>query len=158
MFTPLVPSSFTVPEKLVTPEFTFRKLTYHDTEIDYKAVMSSIDIIKQTRGGSWPEETLTFEDDQIDLAWHQREFENRSSFAYTIVSPDGSECLGCLYLYQPGFRAPAEPGTQVDLSFWVTQTAYDQGLYPVVYKTLDSWLQSAWPFKKYTYSNLVIPE
>jgi hypothetical protein len=36
------------------------------------AVMSSIDVIKKTRGGDWPTSDLTFEDDLIDLAWPAR--------------------------------------------------------------------------------------
>src|SRR5258708_3517939 len=105
MFIPLVPKDFQVPVKLQTQDFIIRKLCFNDAELDYKAVMSSINVIKQTRGGNWPTSDLSFLDDQIDLAWHQREFENKSSFAYTVISPDESECLGCLYLYQPGFRS-----------------------------------------------------
>jgi hypothetical protein len=153
----LVPDSFTVPEKLETPDFRIRKLRYHDAELDYEAVMSSIDIIQKTRGGDWPTTELTYEDDQIDLAWHQREFENRTSFAYTVMSLDETECLGCLYLYQPGWRGEKTKDADVDVSFWVTQAAYDKGLYPVLYRTIDDWLKT-WPFKKITYSNEVIPE
>jgi len=50
MHSQLVPSDFKVPEKLETPEFIIRKLCSSDAELDYKAVMSSIDIIKKTRG------------------------------------------------------------------------------------------------------------
>lgn len=83
----LVPDSFQVSEKLEKPGFIIRKLCFEDAELDYEAVMSSVDLIKRTRGGDWPSPDLTFEDDQIDLGWHQREFENRTSFAYTIMTP-----------------------------------------------------------------------
>ena len=76
----LVPEKFKAPEQMDTPDFRIRKLTYKDAKLDYEAVMSSIDIIKATRGGDWPTKKLSFEDDQIDLAWHQREFENATSF------------------------------------------------------------------------------
>lgn len=158
MFTPLVAKDFQVPEKLQTENFIIRKLCFSDAELDYKAVMSSVDIIKQTRGGDWPTRELSFLDDQIDLAWHQREFENKSSFTYTVISLDESECLGCLYLYQPCFRSDLSKGADVDVSFWVTQKAYDAGLYPVLYKTLDNWLKSFWPFKKIVYSNKEMPD
>ena len=69
-----VPVDFKVPERLETPHFTIRKLCARDVYLDYLAVMSSIDLIKKTYGGSsWPEPDLTIEDDLIDLAWHQRE-------------------------------------------------------------------------------------
>lgn len=149
----LVPDSFKVPKKLETPDFIIRKFNFSDAKLDYEAVISSIDIIKETRGGEWPSPQLSFEDDQIDLGWHQREFENRTSFAYTVMSPDEKECLGCLYLYPPGHRSKISKDGDVDVSFWVTQKAYNEGLYEDLYKTLDKWLKSVWPFKKIVYTN-----
>lgn len=153
----LVPNNFKVPEKLETPEFIIRKLCFSDAKLDYEAVMSSIDIIKKTRGGSWPSSDLSFVEDQIDLGWHQREFENKTSFAYTVMSTDEKECLGCLYLYHAGHRSEDSKDADVDVSFWVTQAAYDKGLYNTLYKTLDGWLKSTWPFEKVVYTNEEIP-
>ena len=154
----LVPDSFQVPEKLDQPEFVIRKLMFDDAKLDYDAVMSSIDIIKKTRGGDWPTPALTFKDDQIDLAWHQREFENGTSFAYTVMSPDEIECLGCLYFYPPGFRNESSSSADADVSFWVTQKAFDRGLYTTLYKALDGWIRSTWPFKQIVYTNKQLPE
>ena len=154
----LVPEAFKVPEKLEHPEFVIRKLCASDVYLDYIAVMTSIDIIRKTRGGDWPTTDLSFEDDMIDLAWHQREFEYRTSFAYTVMSPDGSKCLGCLYLFQPGWRNDTSKNADVDVSFWVTQEEYDKGLYPKLYKALDQWLKTTWPFKNIVYTNLEIPK
>jgi hypothetical protein len=154
----LVPEAFKVPEKLEQPEFVIRKLCANDVYLDYTAVMTSIDIIKKTRGGDWPTTDLSFEDDMIDLAWHQREFENGTSFAYTVMSPDGSKCLGCLYLHPPGWRNATSNNADVDVSFWVTQEAYDKGLYPKLYKVLDQWLKTTWPFEKIAYTNVEMPK
>ncbi len=154
----LIPGSFKVPEKLETSKFRIRKLCAKDVYLDYMAVMSSIDIIRQTRGGSWPTPELSFEDDLIDLSWHQREFEHGSSFAYTVMSLDETECMGALYFYPPGFRKEAPEGSDVDVSFWVTQKGYDQGLYPELYRTVKDWLAKDWPFKKPFWSNQEIPD
>jgi len=152
-----LPDSFKPPSKLIHPKFIARKLKASDVYLDYVAVMSSIETIKNTRGGSWPTSDLSFEDDMIDLAWHQREFENRSSFAYTIMNPNESKCLGCFYLYPVGYRGEAPENSDVDVSFWVTQKAYDDGLYRQLYKTLKVWLAKQWPFKQPHWSNLEIP-
>lgn len=48
-----VPQNFNPPEKTSIGEFVLRKLSYIDAEVDYEAVMSSIDIILKTRGGDW---------------------------------------------------------------------------------------------------------
>lgn len=45
----------------------------------------------------WPV-GLTLEQNLIDLGWHQKEFQTRRSFAYTVVSLDESMVLGCVYL------------------------------------------------------------
>jgi hypothetical protein len=72
------------------------------------------------------------------------------------MSLDGNKCLGCLYLYPPGFRTEATKNADVDVSFWVTQEAYDRGLYPVLYRTLRDWLKT-WPFRNVMFSNAEIP-
>lgn len=157
MNSPFVPENFDIPERLVTKDFIIRKLCFSDTKLDYDAVMSSLDIIRQTRGGNWPTDDLSYTDDQIDLGWHQREFEQRSTFAYTVMSLDEKECLGCLYLYPPGYRSENSNDADVDVSFWVTQKAYDKGLYKVLYITINSWLKSSWPFNKIAYTNKKLP-
>ncbi|NMC35555.1 GNAT family N-acetyltransferase [Candidatus Beckwithbacteria bacterium] len=152
-----IPSSFIVPEELKTKYFLIRKLTTKDVYLDYMTIMSSIDIIKKTRGGSWPSKDLTIEDDLIDLGWHQREFEHKSSFVFTVFNPQNTECLGCFYFYPAGYRKKVDESYDVDVSFWVTQEAYDQGLYEILYKTIQEFLKQ-WPFKKPFWSNEIIPD
>ena len=153
-----VPIDFKVPERLETPHFTIRKLCARDVYLDYLAVMSSIDLIKKTYGGSsWPQPDLTIEDDLIDLAWHQREFERHASFAYTVMKPDESECLGCLYLIPPHYRSDTPADIDARVSFWVTPPAYERGLYTELYQTLKHWLETDWPFKNLHWTNVEIP-
>jgi len=153
----LVPPYFAVPERREAPGFRLRKLTFRDAILDYRAVMANIDLIRATRGGDWPAQDLTLEEDQIDLAWHQREFERRSSFAYAVMSTDENECLGCVYLYPPGERGIGTLDADVDVSFWVVQAAYDSGLYASLFDVVQRWLVE-WPFKKVGYSNAVLPQ
>ncbi len=95
---PFVPEAFKVPEKLETPEFRLRMLTVNDVVKDYDSVMTSVAHLKSVwPGGSWPE-GLTFEQDLIDLGWHQKEFQRRKSFAYTVVTPSESQVTGCVYI------------------------------------------------------------
>jgi hypothetical protein len=153
----LVPNNFIVPERLETTEFIIRKLTARDVYLDYIAVVSSIDIITKTRGNGMSKD-LTIEDDLIDLSWHQREFEYRSSFAFTVMNLYETECLGCVYFYPAGERAVAPEGTDVDVSFWVTQKAYDDGMYSKLYQTVKEWLAKEWPFKNPHWTNIELPE
>lgn len=97
---PFVPADFTIPEILETSAFKARMLTVNHVVKDYDAVMTSIDHLKGVFGpkSKWPSTNLTFEQDLIDLGWHQKEFQTRRSFAYTIVKPDESQVAGCLYI------------------------------------------------------------
>ena len=72
-------------------------LTIHDVVMDYAAVL---DAVKPDGTPDPPGEPLTLEQNLVDLGWHQKEFQLRRSFAYTVMSPDESGCLGCVYFYE----------------------------------------------------------
>ena len=98
MTQPFVAAEFKVPEQLETPEFRLRMLTVHDVVKDYDAVMSSVEHLSKVWPGSgWPE-GLTLEQNLIDLGWHQKEFQRRRSFAYTVVNLAETQVLGCVYI------------------------------------------------------------
>jgi len=87
-----------IPAVHTLGKLTLRALTVDDLERDFSAVMeSAADIRAANPGSRWPE-GLTQEKNLLDLAWHQREFESRRSFAWVIEDP-GGEYLGCLYVY-----------------------------------------------------------
>jgi hypothetical protein len=155
-----VPRDFIVKEEVKTSEFVLLKLNVDFLQDDYEAVMSSIEIIKKTRGGDeWPFPEMTLEQDRSDLYWHQTEFALRCSFAYSIYSTDNSICLGCLYIFPPEKPWLEYPeGTDAVVNFWVTTNAYEKGLYDEVYRFMVKWIADEWPFKKVFYSNVEIPK
>lgn len=107
-----------VPTTHILGDFTLKALSTSDLERDFSAVMeSAADIKAANPGSSWPE-GLTKEKNLIDLAWHQREFEARRSFAWVIESSDG-EYLGCLYVYP---SIAGEKSAEV-IWWWRTGTA-----------------------------------
>lgn len=86
---PFLPADFEVPATLDKDRFRLRMLSVNDVVRDYDAVMSSQVHLNGLFGSGWPE-GLTLEQNLIDLGWHQKEFQRRRSFAYTVVSPDES--------------------------------------------------------------------
>ncbi len=84
-----LPSGFRVPEVPTTAAFTARPLTVDDVVRDYDAVMSSRERLIGTFGSesTWPAADLSLRQNLIDLGWHQKEFQKRSSFAYSLVNP-----------------------------------------------------------------------
>jgi hypothetical protein len=143
---PFVPAEFTVPERLETPEFRLRMLTVHDVVKDYDAVMSSVDHLAEVWPGSgWPE-GLTLEQNLIDLGWHQKEFQRRRSFAYTVVHPSESQVLGCVYI-----NPTRKLGHDAVVYFWVRQSDLASGLDAKLGAAVRGWIEKEWPFRKPAY-------
>jgi hypothetical protein len=120
---PFVPLDFNIPEKLETEKFRLRMLTVNDVVKDYDAVMTSIDHLKGVFGpqSKWPTEELTFEQDLIDLGWHQKEFQRRSSFAYTVMNKEESQCLDAVKKWiekEWPFKNVAYPGREIEWTKW----------------------------------------
>ena len=138
--TPFVPKDFVVPKTLETDEFRLRMLTVHDVVKDYDAVMSSVAHCRTIWGGKWPE-GLTLEQNLIDLGWHQKEFQTRRSFAYTVVHPSESAVLGCVYLLPTQKR-----GFDAEVYLWARQSALASGLEDRLHAAVKAWVESSWPF------------
>jgi len=138
--TPFVPPKFQVPQALETDEFRLRILTVNDVIKDYDAVMTSVDHCKTIWGGKWPE-GLTLEQNLIDLGWHQKEFQTRRSFAYTVVHPNEAKVLGCAYILPT-----SKHGYDAEIYLWARQSELAGGLEDRLYVSIKAWIASDWPF------------
>lgn len=155
-----VPAGATVPRILTHGQVRAHALTRDDLDDDVRGVNASLDLIRRTRGGTWPTGPVTPDDDYVDLVWHEAEFRDAKSFAYVLTSPDHGY-IGCLYLYPLGRRTPLTEALlhhDVDVSWWVTPTAYDAGLYRATYQALQAWIGHDLPFTAPYYSNTEIPQ
>ena len=149
----LVPDDFDVPERLDGDGFHLRMLTVHDLVADYDAVMTSVERLRGSMSptSDWPV-GLTLTDDLIDLGWHQREFTRRRSFAYTVMAPDESVCLGCAYLY------PSDRERYDAICFyWVRSSEADSGLDGRLGAALRAWLAARWPFHAVAFPGRDVP-
>jgi hypothetical protein len=136
-----VADDFVVPATLETTEFRLRMLTINDLVKDYDAVMSSVEHLKSVWPDSgWPE-GLTLEEDLIDLGWHQKEFMNRTSFAYTLVTLDEATIIGCVYI-EPS-RAEIY---DAEVYLWVRASELGGGLDARLFDSVKDWLTKDWPF------------
>ena len=144
---PFLPPTFTIPAVVETERFRMRSITIHDAFKDYDAVMSSREHLWDRFGAiwGWPAADLAIEQNIIDLAWHQKEFQLRSSFDYAVMSLDESRLLGCVYI-----DPPQEPGTDAEVWLWARQSELSTGLEDYLSQFVASWLASAWPFRKVT--------
>ena len=147
----LVSNQFEVPVMVETSVFRLRMLSINDLVKDYDAVMSSVERLTKVFGDNsgWPKQ-LTLEQDLIDLGWHQKEFQSRTSFAYTVMSLDEQICLGCVYILPP-YRGDFDPSFDAVVFMWVRDSAYNAGLDEVLYSFVKDWLDEKWPFQRVAY-------
>ena len=131
----LVPEDFDVPVGLEHERFRLRMLSVDDVVKDFDAICDRVDHTGSPQQPFVP----TVAENLVDLGWHQKEFQLRRSFAYTVVAPDESRVLGCAYIY------PSETH-DARVWMWVRRDAWEDGLDPLVEGALRDWLEREWPF------------
>lgn len=88
-----------LPESLKTARFVLEPLNEKHAELDYEALMSRRARLRdELQWGQWPPEEFTLECNRTDLRGHHDEFVRHEAFAYTVLSPDHTRCLGCIYI------------------------------------------------------------
>ena len=139
-----VPKNAIVPKGINTEMYNVRMLTVNDLIKDYDAVMSSTNHLKGVFGPNddWPTR-LTIEENLIDLGWHQKEFEIRSSFAFTVMSTDESKCLGCIYI-----NPTSKLSFDAETILWIRESEALTGLDANLFATVKKWIKTDWWFTK----------
>jgi len=137
---PFVPQDFAVPPQLAIPEFCLQALTLDHADSEYDAIVSSSEHLQALFGRGWPA-GLTPEQHRIDLAWHQKEFERRSSFAYAVLSASEDVLLGCVYI-SPGDSSSFD----AEIRYWVRRSELASGLQERLGGALADWIEDVWPF------------
>ncbi len=123
-------------------------------------INASLELIRETRGGRWPEGPVTEDENYVDLVWHECEFRDGKSFTFWLEGV-GRGYIGCAYLYPLGVRAPLTVELarhDVDVSWWVTPEAFEAGYYQRVFRALEHWVVIDYPFTRPHYSNVRMPE
>jgi hypothetical protein len=152
------PDGAVVPAELRTDEFVLRPLRATDVDLDYDAVMSSREMLRRWGGGSWPTDDFTLAGNLADLEEHESEHEQRVAFTFTVMNPDGSECLGCMYLtpfrgmrrWMPDGEAVSDEADDFTAvcRFWARQSRLADGLDGRLFAALRKWFAEEWEFKQ----------
>lgn len=149
----LVPAEFDVPVLVKTQGFKIVPLGPDLVDVDFAAYMASIEHLQTTftRSTSWPHENVSAADAMRDMETEQARFNKRESFAYAVLTPDGSRERGCIYVY------PSEiEGYDAVVTLWVTKAEYDAGFDAELYAWAAKWVQADWPFKNIAYPGRAI--
>jgi hypothetical protein len=155
----ILPDGFDPPRRLTYEDVVATVLGRADLDDDVRGINASLDLIRRTRGGQWPEEPVTTDFNFVDLVWHECEFREGDSFSYVLRDADGGY-LGCAYLYPLGRRSELTESLarhDVDVSWWVTADAYEAGYYERAYDGLQRWVIEDFPFTNPYWSNRELP-
>jgi hypothetical protein len=143
-----IPTDFNAPVLVETQTFKLIPLSPKLAKIDFDAYMSSIKHLQQTftRSNSWPHKGISDADALLDMETEQSRFENRESFAYAVLTPDGQRERGCVYIYPSNI-----PGYGAVVRMWVTKAEYDAGFDAELNTWVTQWIQTEWPFSAVAY-------
>ena len=147
-----------MPERLETAVFTLTPLTPAHAARDYAALMVSKPMLRLWSGSPWPTDDFTLAENMADLKWHFSEHQQRIAFTYTVLTPDESECLGCIYIKAMQTVLPAD-ATQLNnftnlsasTRFWIKEPRLADGLDKLLLQTLQNWFDTAWQFDNHTF-------
>jgi hypothetical protein len=143
-----VPDDFDPPAGLTAAQFRLEPLGPQHNDADYAAWTSSMQHIRATPGFEdprWPRE-MTIDENRDDLVGHQRDFEGRTGFTYTVLGAD-DDVIGCVYIY-PLKSDPAPGGAHV--ASWVRADRAE--LDAPLHRAVSDWLARDWPFRRVDYS------
>ena len=112
-----LPNNFIVPEKYETSDFHFTVLEPSLTKIDYEAVMSSQERLRQVfrLNDSWPAKEMTIDENTKDLIRHESEFRMKKAFAYSVYREKKNNYISEKYVQAGLFLASDNKEKSKDL-------------------------------------------
>lgn len=144
---PFVPVTFNVPALHESAGYKLVPLGPSLAQHDYNAYMSSIEHLRKTfsGSGSWPNKNITMADALKDVEGEEERFQGRVSFTYAVLTPDCDRELGCVYI-----RPSRKAGYDAEISMWVTDEQFRNGLETELMRDVKSWLAASWPYGQNT--------
>jgi hypothetical protein len=151
-----------VPAGLRTDRFFLRPIVAGDAEADYGAVMETREYLRLWEQSTWPEDDFTVEANRKDLVDLEQRHGERRAFTYTVLDPDGTKCLGCVYVFPTSatFLAKstvtpvgADDWADVDavIFFWARLSGLETGLDEELLAALRAWFTEEWKFERAVY-------
>jgi hypothetical protein len=148
------------PRGTQTEEFVLRPIVADDAALDYEAVMESREFLRGWEQTGWPADDFTVEANRADLARMQQRHEKSESFAYTVMNPTETQCLGCVYVFPsdaPLFSKPNIVAVDDDhwsdfeavVHFWVRTSRVADELDRRLLDAVSQWLLHDWRLARY---------
>jgi hypothetical protein len=145
-----LPDDFVHPEVVPVPGTTLhlRPIREADTPLDYPAVMGSRERLWEIFGPAWgwPQATMTYEEDRLELLRHEQEIAAHQSFNYALLDEAETALLGCVYI-----DPPERAGADGEVSWWVVDDLAGGELEHALDLLVPQWIAAAWPFLRPRY-------
>ena len=159
---PFSDSTEPVPAELATEEFALRPILAEDAEMDYAAVMETREHLRLWQQSTWPEDDFTVAENRKDLIDMEQRHAAHRAFNYTVLDPDGSKCLGCVYVFptSAAFLAkstviPVADDVWADVDavifFWARLSQMETGMDERLLAALRAWFTDEWKLEKTVY-------
>lgn len=144
-----------VPTGLTTAEFVLRPIVADDAEKDHAALMDTREELRLWEQSTWPEDDFTVEANREDLQKLEERHADRRAFTYTVLTPDGEECVGCVYLFPTGASFLAKStvtavgedaweDVDVVVYFWTRRAQTEKGMDERLLAAVRAWFRDEW--------------
>jgi len=138
-----VAAEFDPPRGLRHERFLLEPLAARHAEMDYEAVTGSVEHLTGAIGRrDWPGD-LTLEEDRLALRGHEWEFEQKVGFVYTVLNPQKTAVIGCVYIYPSRLD-----DFDAEIVTWVTAPEFERGTDALLLAEVKAWLAEKWPFDR----------
>lgn len=159
---PFTDSTEPVAAELRTEEFALRPIVADDAELDYAAVMETREYLRLWQQSAWPEDDFTVEANRKDLVDLEERHAAHRAFTYTVLNPDGTRCLGCVYVFPTSATflvkstvTPVGEDQWADVDavifFWGRLSQMDTGMDERLLAALRTWFKEVWKLKRTVY-------
>ncbi len=136
--------------------FTVRPLVPTDVVLDHDAVMASREFLYHwEQDPPYPPADFTVDDNLVDLERMDERHRTGARYTYTVMNPDESVALGCVYLLPSDDRiydaalVTSHDGTDfrhiaATVSFWVRPSTWERGFERMLLDAVLAWLRRDW--------------
>jgi hypothetical protein len=118
---------------------------------DYTWHILEPEILKEDYAALMHVSSITSDEDYGELKRHRWEFQRATSFAYGVLTPDGTE-VACVYV-----NPSKKQGYDAAVRIWLTESGAASNLGPALEAKVREWIKTSWPFAKVAYPGLDVP-
>ena len=142
-----VPDSFVVPLGKATSNFSFVKVSPQFTKLDFEALMSAKEFIREQLNSEWPSDEFTLKENTESLVGDLTAFNERENFTFHIFDAKKTKLIGCFYISQT-----YDEDSDAAVFIWVRKEFLSTPQFEEIKDDIHGWISKSWPFNNVDYS------